>query len=44
MAYVLAVAYHETARAMKPINEKGSAAYLKSKIRPYIERGYVQIA
>lgn len=44
MAYVLATAYHETAHTMKPVNEKGSAAYLKSKkYWPYIGRGYVQI-
>ncbi|MBK3745653.1 hypothetical protein G3A39_41580 [Paraburkholderia aspalathi] len=44
MAYVLATAYHETAHTMEPVNEMGSAAYLRSKkYWPYIGRGYVQI-
>ncbi|WP_407977003.1 glycoside hydrolase family 19 protein [Brucella pseudogrignonensis] len=44
MAYVLATAYHETAKTMKPINEIGSEKYLRSKkYWPYIGRGYVQI-
>ena len=44
MAYVLATAYHETAHTMKPINEKGSDKYLRSKkYWPFIGRGYVQI-
>lgn len=44
LAYVLATAYHETAKTMKPINEKGGEKYLRSKkYWPYIGRGYVQI-
>lgn len=44
MAYVLATAYHETAKTMKPINEMGGEKYLRSKkYWPYIGRGYVQI-
>ena len=44
MAYVLATAYHETAHTMKPINEKGSEKYLRSKkYYPFFGRGYVQI-
>jgi len=44
MAYVLATAYHETAHTMKPINEKGSDKYLRSKkYYPFFGRGYVQI-
>ncbi|WP_075656238.1 hypothetical protein [Pseudochrobactrum sp. B5] len=30
-AYVLATVYHETAHTMKPINEKGSDKYLRTK-------------
>lgn len=44
LAYVLATAYHETARKCCPITEYGSAAYLRSKkYFPYIGRGLVQI-
>lgn len=43
-AYVLATAYWETARTMRPVTEYGSAQYLKSKkYWPYIGRGYVQL-
>jgi hypothetical protein len=44
MAYVLATAYHETARTMKPVTEMGGEKYLRSKkYWPFIGRGYVQI-
>ena len=44
MAYVLATAHHAAAHTMKPIIEKGSARYLRSKkYWPFIGRGYVQI-
>lgn len=43
-AYVLATAYHETAHTMKPIEEYGSASYLKAKpYYPYVGRGFVQL-
>lgn len=44
MAYVLATAYWETARTMKPVREYGGETYLKSKkYYPYVGMGYVQI-
>ena len=44
LAYILATAFHETARKCCPITEYGSAAYLRSKkYFPYIGRGLVQI-
>lgn len=43
-AYVLATAYHETAHTMQPIEEIGSASYLKGKpYYPYVGRGFVQL-
>lgn len=43
-AYVLATAYHETAATMKPIEEMGGQAYLRSKpYYPFFGRGYVQL-
>lgn len=43
-AYILATAYHETAKTMQPITEYGSDAYLRGKkYWPYIGRGYVQL-
>lgn len=43
-AYVLATAYWETARTMKPVREYGGEAYLKSKkYYPYVGMGYVQL-
>lgn len=44
LAYVLATAFHETARKCCPITEYGSSAYLRGKkYWPYIGRGLVQI-
>ena len=44
LAYMLATAWHETARTMQPITEYGSQKYLRSKkYWPYIGRGYVQL-
>lgn len=44
LAYILATAFHETARKCCPIVEYGSQAYLKGKrYYPYIGRGLVQI-
>jgi hypothetical protein len=43
-AYVLATAYWETARTMKPVREYGSEAYLRAKkYYPYVGMGYVQL-
>jgi hypothetical protein len=43
-AYVLATAWHETAHTMKPIEEMGGQAYLRSKAYyPFFGRGYVQL-
>jgi putative chitinase len=44
LAYILATVYHETAREMQPIREKGSIAYLSSKnYFPWYGRGLVQV-
>ncbi|MDS1138573.1 carboxypeptidase [Nitratireductor indicus] len=43
-AYVLATAFWETARTMKPVREYGGEKYLRSKkYYPYVGMGYVQI-
>jgi hypothetical protein len=43
-AYVLATAYWETARTMKPVREMGGEKYLKSKkYYPYVGMGFVQL-
>jgi hypothetical protein len=43
-AYVLATAYWETARTMKPVREYGKEAYLRAKsYYPYVGMGYVQL-
>lgn len=43
-AYVLATAYWETARTMRPVREYGGETYLKSKsYYPYVGMGYVQL-
>jgi len=43
-AYVLATAYWETARTMKPVREYGGETYLRSKAYyPYVGMGYVQL-
>lgn len=43
-AYVLATAYWETARTMKPVREYGGEKYLRSKpYFPYVGMGYVQL-
>src|SRR5688500_20202109 len=43
-AYVLATAYWETARTMKPVREMGGEKYLRSKkYYPYVGMGYVQL-
>ncbi|MCH7295479.1 hypothetical protein [Acinetobacter higginsii] len=43
-AYMLATAWHETARTMQPVVECGSEMYLRSKrYWPYIGYGYVQL-
>lgn len=43
LAYILATVYHETARTMQPITEKGGEKYLKSKkYYPYYGRDLVQ--
>jgi predicted chitinase len=43
-AYMLATAWHETGRAMKPVTEDGGDRYLRRKpYYPYIGRGYVQL-
>ncbi len=44
LAYLLATAYWETGRTMRPIKEMGGEKYLKSKkYYPYFGRGYVQL-
>ncbi|WP_343621601.1 hypothetical protein [Acinetobacter proteolyticus] len=44
VAYILATAWHETAKTMQPVIEYGSEKYLKSKqYYPYIGYGYVQL-
>lgn len=44
LAYLLATAYWETARSMKPVREHGGEKYLKSKkYYPYVGMGYVQL-
>ncbi|QYM73357.1 hypothetical protein K1X45_02635 [Pseudochrobactrum sp. Wa41.01b-1] len=43
-AYVLATAFWETARTMKPVREMGGEKYLRSKkYYPYVGMGYVQL-
>jgi hypothetical protein len=43
-AYVLATAFWETARTVKPVREYGGEKYLKSKrYYPYVGMGYVQL-
>lgn len=43
-AYVLATAYWESARTMKPVREMGGEKYLKSKpYYPYVGMGFVQL-
>lgn len=43
-AYVLATAFWETARTMKPVREMGGEKYLKSKkYYPYVGMGFVQL-
>lgn len=43
-AYVLATAYWETARTMKPVREYGGETYLRAKkYYPYVGMGYVQL-
>lgn len=43
-AYVLATAFWETARTMKPVREYGGETYLRSKkYYPYVGMGYVQL-
>lgn len=43
-AYILATAYWETARTMKPVREYGGEKYLKKKrYYPYVGMGYVQL-
>lgn len=43
-AYVLATAFWETARTMKPVREMGGEKYLRSKkYYPHVGMGYVQI-
>ena len=44
VAYVLATAYWETARTMKPIRERGGERYLRSKrYYPHVGMGYAQV-
>jgi hypothetical protein len=44
LAYLLATVFHETARTMQPIAERGSNAYLRGKpYWPWIGRGLIQI-
>lgn len=44
VAYVLATAYWETARTMKPIRERGGERYLKRKrYYPFVGMGYAQV-
>ena len=43
-AYILATAFWETARTMKPVREYGGEKYLKSKrYYPHVGMGYVQL-
>lgn len=43
-AYVLATAYWETARTMKPVREYGGETYLRTKpYYPFVGMGYVQL-
>lgn len=43
-AYVLSIAYHETAHTMKPVREMGGESYLRSKkYYPNVGMGYVQL-
>jgi len=43
-AYVLATAFWESARTMKPVREYGGEKYLRSKkYYPYVGMGYVQL-
>jgi len=43
-AYVLATAFWESGRTMKPVREKGGEKYLKSKpYYPYVGMGFVQL-
>ncbi len=43
LAYELATIYHETAKTMQPVKEKGGLAYLKSKsYYPYYGRDLLQ--
>lgn len=43
-AYVLATAYWESARTMKPVREYGGESYLRSKsYYPFVGMGYVQL-
>ena len=43
-AYMLATTWHETARTMLPVKERGSDLYLRSKpYYPFIGYGYVQL-
>lgn len=44
LAYIIATAYHESARSLQPVKEMGSNSYLKSKeYYPYIGGGLVQV-
>jgi putative chitinase len=44
LAYMLATAWHETARKMQPVREGGSESYLKSKpYYPWVGEGLVQV-
>lgn len=44
LAYVLATAYWETARTMRPVREYGGEKYLRAKdYYPYVGMGYVQL-
>jgi putative chitinase len=44
LAYIIATAYHESARTLQPIAEMGSSSYLKSKpYYPYIGAGLIQV-
>jgi hypothetical protein len=44
VAYILATAFHETARTMQPVKEYGGEKYLRSKkYWPYFGRGHVQL-
>jgi hypothetical protein len=44
LAYILATAYHETARTMQPVREMGGEKYLRSKpYYPWVGEGLVQV-